>query len=189
MPRGVSCSLPLLLALGCVRPPPTPAAEPSPPPPHAVTLGCREGLAGRWVLEEDPSWTYDASDDGGTLELSVRRTVDAGYRPRRFRLDAGPDAPRDDGGAAPPPVARITLERTDAGFLGSTWGTARTPSGTPCHVSFHTELLACGDGGLLVRTEPSVELDETCQRRAPEPPSPFAQHRLVRPPPVPRPAR
>lgn len=188
MPRGPMV-LSFLVLSACLQPPPLP---PAPLPPR-VPEGCLAGQAGHWVLSGDPTWTYEATDDGGTLELVARRTLaplDAGFRPRRFRLDAGTEPPRppEDGGAAASAsksdgiLARIIAERTPEGFLGATRAPARDAQGRDCEASFRTEILECGDAGLLLKTEPSVELDERCQAiRHGTPPS-FVEHRLVRVP-------
>jgi hypothetical protein len=83
----------LMLVVACARP--TPVAPPAPPPPPNVPVGCLADLSGSWVHATDPSYRYEATDDGGTLTLVVSRfiVVDAGFRPRLFRVDAGsPDA-------------------------------------------------------------------------------------------------
>jgi hypothetical protein len=88
-----------MLVVACARP--TPVAPPPPPPPPNVPAGCLGDLSGAWVHATDPSYRYDATDDGGTLTLVVSRffAVDAGFRPRQFRLDAGaPDAGPLDAG-------------------------------------------------------------------------------------------
>lgn len=82
-------------------------------------------LAGEWVHADDSSYRYFATDDGGTLTLTVRHvvTVDAGFVPRRFGLlpslapGAGPPRPTDagtDAGAAPT-VPDAGSEERDAG--------------------------------------------------------------------------
>ncbi len=150
---------------------------------------------------DDPSWRYHATDDGGTLTFVVTRgdaPVDAGFRPRLFR-DAGlPDAgasPRDagpllaDAGAdaedagRPTTLIRLTLERTPAGFIGRTSATLPHPLGRSCEVSFKTELLSCADGGLVLRTESATAVGDTCQSPAKAQPVPLAEHQLRRAPP------
>jgi len=178
-----------LVVSACLQPPPLP---PAPLPPR-VPQGCLGALAGRWVLSGDATWTYDATDDGGTLELVARRaapSLDAGFRPRRFRLDAGTEPPRppEDGGATASAsvgdviLARIIAERTPEGFVGATRAPARDAQGRDCQASFRTEILECGDAGLLLKTEPSVELDERCQANRHDAPPSFVEHRLVRVP-------
>src|SRR5262249_45936008 len=59
-------------------------AAPSAPPPETASgrrlpEGCKDEFAGRWTLASDPSWSYRASDDGGTVVLDVeRRWADGG---------------------------------------------------------------------------------------------------------------
>jgi hypothetical protein len=176
-----------LVVSACLQPPPLPPAPLAP----RVPEGCLGGLAGRWVLSGDPTWTYDATDDGGTLELVARRaaaSLDAGFRPRRFRRDAGAEAPGplEDGGPTSSPgdraIARIVAERTPVGFVGATRAPARDALGRDCEASFRTEVLECGDAGLLLKTEPSIELDERCQTTRHGAAPTFVEHRLVRVP-------
>src|SRR4051794_7573450 len=58
-----------------VRPPETAAA----PPGVKLPPGCEANLSGGWVHAEDPTYQYEARDDGGTVELSLRHPgIDAG---------------------------------------------------------------------------------------------------------------
>jgi hypothetical protein len=93
-----------LALTGCPRTTPQPPPPVVAPPPVHVPDGCLQTFTGRWVDERDPSFTYEAEDDGGTLVLHVSRqfNLDAGFVPRRFsHADAGsPDAgahPKDGG--------------------------------------------------------------------------------------------
>jgi hypothetical protein len=241
-----------------------------------VPAGCLENLSGAWLHDEDPSWRYDALDDGGTVTLVVTRLelpIDAGFRPRRFRdagtsdagLDAGrpdsglPDAGRADAGrdagtsehvldggwldagrdagtseraldggwldagrdagtseraldggwpdaggdggsraasadasvsadaavsvdaGNAPTSLQVRLTRTPAGFLGETTTTLQHPLGRVCEVRFKTEVLACTDGGLLLRTESATALGDSCEAPAKAQPVPMAEHHLHRP--------
>lgn len=110
---------------GCVRTTPQP---PPPPPPPAVVVpeGCTSSLAGPWVHGSDPSFRYEAEDDGGTLTLRVfhELVVDAGFTPRRFRpvpdagsaLDGGPRA--DAGTAADAGLRGDAGSAADGGTRG-----------------------------------------------------------------------
>ncbi len=220
--------LPLLLC-ACARPERSPT-PPTPPPPVNVPAGCLGDLSGTWLHDEDPSWRYDAVDDGGTVTLVVSRVdlpVDAGFRPRRFRdagvgdagldagrgdagvadagrtdagpLDAGADAGLDatgreasaeagaadgsvgtDAGTAPSSLT-VRLTRTPAGFIGETSTSLPHPLGRVCEVHFKTEVLACTDGGLLLRTESATALGDSCEAPAKAQPVPMAEHHLHRP--------
>lgn len=92
----------LVGSLSCVTAvaPPAPPAPP-PAPVIAVPDGCLALQGGAWVHATDPSFRYLGDDDGGTLSLAVERlfVADAGFVPRRFRVDAGTgDATRVDAG-------------------------------------------------------------------------------------------
>lgn len=173
----------VLLLSACLRSPP----QPPPLLPPQVPRGCLDPQAGHWVLLDDPSFVYDGVDDGGALQLTAHReprAIDAGFRPRRFRLDAGAD-PTADGGLqsrTEETLAVIVLDRTPNGFFGATRARLTDDQGRDCEVSFHTELLECGDGGLRLKTEPFADLDESCQVLRRSTPTSFVEHRLVRAP-------
>lgn len=165
-------------------------APPPPPPAPAVVVpaGCLELQSGAWVHAEDPTWRYQAEDDGGALTLIVHHRVvlDAGFSPRRFRvqdagLDAGPPTTDEDAGTQDElPSARVELFRTDAGFLGSTLTRFTHPAGTTCDVAFPTRVLGCGDGGLTLETEDSAALGDACQPPARPAETPLRRHHLRR---------
>lgn len=186
-----------------VPPPPEPAP---PPPPIVVPEGCLELLGGPWVHATEPSFRYLADDDGGTLTLAVERLVmpDAGFSPRRFRVDAGvtdAGAPPDAGASAPPdgggrqdggwlfaepdggftPTVLVTLARTPAGFVGHALTTTRHPTGRLCEVRFPTKVLACGDGGLTLETDTAAAIGDACQPPARPQGLTREVHQLVRP--------
>lgn len=176
----------VFLLSACLRSPP----QPPPRSPPQVPRGCLNPQAGHWVLLGDPSFVYDGVDDGGALQLTAHReppAIDAGFRPRRFRPDAGAD-PAVDGGIGEvksrteAPLAVIVLDRTPKGFFGTTRARLTDAQGQDCEVSFHTELLECGDAGLRLKTEPFADLDEGCQVLQPPTPTSFVEHRLVRAP-------
>ncbi len=152
--------------------------------------GCLDSLAGPWVHALDPSYRYQAEDDGGTLTLLVTRQfiADAGFSPRRFRHDGG--APEDAGrsepvDAGPEPVRapdiRVELQRTAGGFVGSTLATVTHPSGRSCEARFPTSILSCADGGLLLETSAGTALGDACQAPARPQAVPRLQHPLIRP--------
>lgn len=186
----------LVLIGACARSAPT--GPPAPPPPPDVPAGCMADLSGQWVHATDATYGYDATDDGGTLRLVVRRlpALDAGFRPRLFRADAGrassateagqpaqeADAgPLGDGGEGEAPVV-VVLERTAHGFVGETRATVDHPSGRRCEARFHTEVLACPDGGLVLAAQSATALGDACQAPANALPVPRIEQRLQRAP-------
>jgi hypothetical protein len=166
-----------------LRPEPPP---PPPPPSVLVPEGCLDLQDGTWVHAADPTWRYEAEDDGGALTLIVhhRAVVDAGFSPRKFRrpdggVDAGP-AIEDAGTSEELPTARIELNRTDAGFLGATLTRFTHPTGRVCDVQFPTRVISCGDAGLVLDTEESTALGDACQPPARPADVSHRQHHLVR---------
>jgi len=126
-------------------------ACPAPPPPQPVVSaaralpdGCQDDFAGRWVLASDPSWSYRASDDGGTVVLDVERRWADGGTPQRASS------------------ARVVLRRTPAGLVGETRAPRMGPSGPGCEAILPVELTGCPDGGLLLRTVERVRVDGQC---------------------------
>lgn len=113
--------LALVGSVSCVTAvaPPAPPAPP-PAPVIAVPEGCLELQGGAWVHATDPSFRYLGDDDGGTLTLAVERRFvpDAGFVPRRFRVDAGSgEVARLDGGRARPDAGAPDAGAPDAGGL------------------------------------------------------------------------
>jgi hypothetical protein len=152
-----------------------------------VPEGCLDSLAGSWVHATDPGYRYEAEDDGGSLTLLVFHVpaVDAGFSPRRFRVDArvdgGIDAGAPDAGtidlptsppgalldAGPGPSSvRVELRRTANGFVGDTLAPLTHPSGRVCEGRFPTTLLSCADGGMLLETQSATALGDACQAPA-----------------------
>ncbi len=131
----------ILLAAG-VRTTPQP---PSGPDLANGASGCQELQAGNWVHANDAHYRYRAEDDGGTLTLAVSHVFDAGFSPRRFRVDAG--APRglqpaaDAGSGEPSQQVRIELQRTATGFEGATLAMVTMPSGQQCEARFPTTVV------------------------------------------------
>lgn len=82
--------------------------------------------------------------------------------------------------SAPSPTT-VVLQRTGDGFVGQTHAMLLHPTGRWCEVTFRTEVLACGDGGLTLRTETGRALGEECQAPAHPLPEPLVVQRLVRP--------
>ncbi|MFL5319290.1 MAG: hypothetical protein ACJ790_06500 [Myxococcaceae bacterium] len=160
-------ALTLVAALGlfaCPKPvitPPTPT-EPPPPPPVRVPQGCLDNLAGSYRHAQNPSFQYQAFDDGGTLQLFVQRpTLDGGFS-------------SEDGGAV------ITLTRSPNGFTGATEAQVFTPRGAKCRVGFPTDVTSCFDGGIGLRAAVSASVDETCQTPKKVAPAPKLDHLLLK---------
>ena len=176
----------------CVRTTPQPPPEPPPPPAPAVNVppGCLDSFAGSWVHASDPSYRYEAEDDGGTLTLVVSHQLvpDAGFSPRRFRpVDAGaPDAGADaglepDAGLIVPSAVRVELQRTANGFVGATLAPLAHPTGRVCEGRFPTRVISCADGGLLLESQSATALGDACQAPARPLGVSTRQHQLVRP--------
>ena len=124
-------------------------AAPPPPPPatsveRRIPEGCQGDFAGRWVLASDPSWSYRATDDGGTVVLDVERRWADGGTPERASS------------------ARVVLRRTPTGLAGETRAPRMGPSGPGCEASLPVELTGCPDGGLLLKTIERVRVDGQC---------------------------
>jgi hypothetical protein len=137
-----------LLRWGCLAFLAACAAPPPPPPATSVERplpeGCQGDFAGRWVLASDPSWSYRASDDGGTVVLEVERRWGDGGTPQRASS------------------ARVVLRRTPTGLVGETRAPRMGPSGPGCEASLPVELTGCPDGGLLLKTVERVRVDGQC---------------------------
>lgn len=196
----------LLLLVACVRGSPQAPTETPPAEPINIPEGCVAPLDGTWVHATDPSFRYEADDDGGTLVLRATRSAkpDAGFTPRKFRRgpepvlldaseaaqafltrdggvieDAGTSEPLDAGVVYHPEI-RVELTRTARGFTGFTMAPLIHPTGRVCEGRFVTTVISCGDG-LVLESEPSTSLGESCQSPAkPRGASPI-QHVLQRP--------
>ena len=124
------------------------AAPPAPPPATSVERplpeGCTGDFAGRWILASDPSWSYRATDDGGTVVLDVERRWADGGTPERASS------------------ARVVLRRTPTGIAGETRAPRMGPSGPGCEAVLPVELTGCPDGGLLLKTVERVRVDGQC---------------------------
>jgi len=132
------------------------AAPPAPPPATSVERplpeGCTGDFAGRWILASDPSWSYRATDDGGTVVLDVERRWADGGTPERTSS------------------ARVVLRRTPGGLTGETRAPRMGTTGPGCQASLPVELTGCPDGGLLLRTVERMRVDEQCAAVDPSPP-------------------
>lgn len=135
-----------LVALSaCPRPavpPPAPPAAVVKPPPDP----CAADFSGSWVHAVDPTWRYEARDDGGTLELAVLRVFDAGVS------DAG--------------AAAIELRRGDGGFFGVVRALGGLPSGGTCPMTFPVRVTQCSDAGLSLLAAADGVVGEGCQTPA-----------------------
>jgi hypothetical protein len=143
---ALSCGL---LLFACTHGAPRPTAPPAAPGAH-VPPGCERDLSGRYQHARDPAFVYDGQDDGGTLTLALHRT----------------DAPPSDAGWA---STEIVLTRTPDGFHGATQTTAFNALHQPCAVALPTQLIACGDGGLTLRSAERLAIDPSCQPSATPP--------------------
>ncbi|HUM12774.1 MAG TPA: hypothetical protein VLT82_17635 [Myxococcaceae bacterium] len=148
------------LLAACAAPPPPPPATPVA---RALPEGCGGDFAGRWVLASDPSWSYRASDDGGTVVLDVERHWADGGTPDRASS------------------ARVVLRRTASGLTGETRAPRMGATGPGCEASLPVELTGCPDGGLLLRTVERMRVDGQCAAVDASPPE-TRSYLLVRPP-------
>ena len=131
----------LALLVACPAPPPPPQVVPAA---RSLPEGCGDDFTGRWVLASDPSWSYRARDDGGTVVLDVERRWADGGTPERASS------------------ARVVLRRTPTGLIGETRAPRMGPSGPGCEASLPVELTGCPDGGLLLRTVERMRVDAQC---------------------------
>ena len=113
------------------------------------------------MLASDPSWSYRATDDGGTVVLDVERHWADGGTPARASS------------------ARVVLRRTPAGLVGETRAPRMGPSGPGCEASLPVELTGCPDGGLVLRTVERMRVDGQCAPVDASPPE-TRTYRLVR---------
>jgi hypothetical protein len=151
----------LALLAACAAPPPTPSETPA-----ARTLpeGCQDEFGGRWVLASDPSWSYRATDDGGTVVFDVERRWADGGTPERASS------------------ARVVLRRTSSGLSGETRVPRMGSAGPGCEASLPVDLTGCPDGGLLLRTVERMRVDGRCAAVDASPPE-TRTYLLLRTPP------
>ena len=131
----------LALLSACASPAPPPTAAPVA---RGLAEGCQDDFAGRWVLASDPSWSYRATDDGGTVVLDVERHWGDAGTPERASS------------------ARVVLRRTPGGLTGETRAPRMGAAGPGCEASLPVELTGCPDGGLLFRTVERMRVDAQC---------------------------
>ncbi|ADO74161.1 hypothetical protein [Stigmatella aurantiaca] len=146
----------------CPSHPPAPGVRTEPP--VRIPPGCGQDLSGEYHHTENPAFHYRAQDDGHTLSLTLLRT----------RADGGVEQAPDPGAIS------LTLTRTPDGFVGVTHATGFNVSGSPCPVTFPTEITACGGDTLTLRTVPSTAIDEACQSPSSGPVPQRVEHVLRR---------
>lgn len=142
--------LALAALVACAAPPPLPPAPVARS--RALPEGCGDDLAGLWMLASDPSWTYRATDDGGTVVLEVERRWADGGTPRSGRS------------------ARVVLQRSASGLAGETRATRMGASGPGCEASLPVEVRGCPDGGLVLKAVERMRVDSRCAAVDGEPP-------------------
>ena len=151
------------LAVACPpKPVRTGPAPGSPLPSVQVPPGCQRDLSGTYAHAQRPEFRYLARDDGTTLTMSVERV----------RADAG----SADGGSR----VSITLARTPRGFVGQARATAFVSTGQPCPVEFFTEVIACDEAALLLRSAATTAVDESCRAPPSAVHAAMMEHRLIR---------
>jgi len=127
----------LLLGLGCLHASPAPEALVVPAIPQiAIPPGCEADLTGAYVLASSPAYHYRAADDGSALSLAVER--------------------------GPPGCSSVALWRTAHGFVGRAFGGYASDAGWTCAATFPTEVVACTDAGLTLRSAATVSLTPQC---------------------------
>ncbi len=142
-----------------------PARTPTPPEaprPVRVPRGCETNQAGEYHHAENPAFRYQGEDDGGTLTLAVVRAREG-------------EQTQADGG-----TVSIVLQRTPDGFVGETRATTFTPAGTACPVRFPTQVAACDDQGLTLRSTATTAIDENCRPATSGPKPAWKEQRLLR---------
>jgi hypothetical protein len=128
----------------------------------ALPPGCEQSLAGEWQHQDDPSYRYTASDDGGMVTLLPRRVTDQGAVA---------------GGI--PEGTNIVLRRSPAGFSGKFNMIETLDSGKKCPASFGAQIVTCEPEKVTLRIEQSYAVDEACNRVPTGGPD-VASHVLVR---------
>ncbi len=153
-------ALALTALLACPsRTPPGGPAEPVRIPP-----GCERSQAGEYHHVGNPAFRYLAEDDGRTLSLTVVRS----------RADGGVGGSPDAGAIS------VVLARTPRGFVGETRATGFNAAGSPCPARFPTEVTACANDSLRLRTVASTALDEACLPPPSGPPPQWTEQVLRR---------
>lgn len=140
----------------------TPSLPPSTPPPVHVPPGCEKNQSGEYHHADNPAFRYRGEDDGGTLTLTLVRTLNEGQL---------------DGGSA----VSIQLQRTADGFVGETRATTFTSAGVACPVHFPTQATLCDPTGLTLRSVVTAAIDEDCRPAPGGPRQPqWKEQRLLR---------
>jgi hypothetical protein len=134
------------------------------PEPVRIPAGCERSQAGEYHHVGNPAFRYLAEDDGRTLSLTVARA----------QADGGV------GGAPDAGAVTVQLARTPRGFVGETRATGFNVTGSPCPVAFPTEVTACAQDGLTLRTVTSTALDEACRPPPSGPPPAWTEQVLRR---------
>jgi len=116
------------------------------------------------VLALDRSWSYRATDDGGTVVLDVERRWADGGTPERASS------------------ARVVLRRTPGGLVGETRVPRMGSAGPGCEASLPVELTSCPDAGLMLRTVERMRVDGRCAAVDASPPE-TRTYLLLRAPP------
>ncbi len=155
----LACALP-----ACSRRAPSQPEGPAPRP-IRVPKGCEKSQAGDYHHALNPAFRYRGEDDGATLVLSVLRAQE----------DGGVSTEAGDGGSL-----SIRLQRTPDGFVGETRSVGFTRTGAPCPVSFPTEVVACDETQLRLRSAATASFDEQCQPPSPGPARARLEQVLVR---------
>lgn len=152
--------LPLLLLCGC--PKAVTAPREAARVPAAKADPCAADLSGPYVHSTDPSYVYDARDDGGTVLISVSRRFDGG----------SPDAGLS---------ATMVLSRFgDAGFRGEVRALGGLPSGQTCELGYPVRVTGCVADGLTLQAAADGVIGEGCLTPA-RPRNPvMLDHKLTR---------
>ncbi len=156
----------LIGTAGC--PAHAPKPPPGPPLPQLTVHlppGCDANLTGTYAHYTNPSYHYRAQDDGKMMSISVERWIADGGNV----LDAADAGPQ------------IRLVRTARGFVGQVQATGFLASGQACQVEFPTEVVACGDAGVVLRSAATaLPPDELCRPPQGASPALMLEHRLNR---------
>jgi hypothetical protein len=143
-------------------PPPAAVEKPKPPDP------CASDMSGTWLYASDPSWEYQARDDGGSVALWVTRrfTSDGGAAVASATPDAG--------------AASIELRRSATGFLGEVHALGELPSGATCPMTFPVRVSACEPAALTLLAAADAVVGQGCETPA-RPRNPvMLEHKLTR---------
>ncbi len=162
------------LSAACLTAPVKNVNVPAAAPVVQVPPGCLDDLSGAWEHADDPSWTYQAIDDGGEWTLEAqRRPLDGGPPRRRFSRDGGlpwVSGPADAGDGAsmgrsapPAPQPRLSLLRTPDGFRGVSAFTAFGHD-AGCVVEDPVQVTSCEGGRVQLEAVITLRLGRGCAR-------------------------